>query len=266
MIATSLGRSALPLLVAAVAASGMPAAVAHAEIVVRPATPRLGEPVALSLAGSDAGTDYDGYADALGRPCVHDQSRWQIGVVDPAVIPVFFGPDDRFTPTARSVRLCAYTLFRPEDGSTPVRTFLAERLLALPFTLPGGVAPVSVPDARGDALALRWSSTAASITRFTFACARKRFALTSRVRIGPDWTFTASGAARPDNSSDYDVPIPPRYGGHATLRVAGRITSGDRGSLRLVIRLHFRAPGLRATRGVPACRQGDRVFRTTFGL
>ncbi|HEY5144394.1 MAG TPA: hypothetical protein VII98_12920 [Solirubrobacteraceae bacterium] len=241
-----------------------PEAADAAEILTRPATMRIGEPTALSLGGVDAAAEYSAYADLRGRPCVRDQSAWQIGVVDPGRVAVFFGSDGRFVPSARVIRLCAYTLLRPEDGSTPVRTYLTERLSTLPFTLPAGRTPLPLVDNRGDALAPGWTKNAAGFTRFTFSCQRKRFTLTRRIPIGADWSFGASGPARADNSTNYDVPIPPRYAGHASLGVQGALSSVSPGVLRLAVRISFRAPGLRRTPGLPACRQGVRTFSATF--
>jgi len=237
-----------------------------AEILTRPATMRIGEPTAVSLTGADAAAEYSAYADLRGRACVRDQSAWQIGVVDPSRVAVFFDVGDRFVPSARVTRLCAYTLFRPEDGSTPVRTFLTERLSTLPFTLPPGRTPLPLVDNRGDALAPGWTKNAAGFTRFTFSCQRKRFTLTRRIPIDADWSFGASGPARADNSTNYDVPIPPRYGGHASLRVNGALSTVSPGVLRLAVKITFRAPGLRRTPGLPKCQQGDRTFSTTFRL
>ena len=243
-----------------------PAAVDAAQIVTRPAAMRVGVPTALSLTGADAAAEYSAYADLLGRPCVRDQSAWQIGVVDPSRVAVFLDFGGSFVPSARLTRLCAYTLLRPEDGSTPVRTFLTERLSTLPFTLPLGKTPLPLTDSHGDVLAPGWTRNAAGFTRFTFACQRKRFTLTRRIPIAADWTFGASGPARADNSSNYDVPIPPPYGGHASLSVKGALSTVSPGVLRLSAKVTFRAPGLRRTPGLPRCRQGDRTFSATFRL
>jgi hypothetical protein len=237
-----------------------------ATIRTSPVTLRVGVSTTLELTDVDPSIRTSGYADELGRPCVRDQSAWEIGVVDRARQPVSFDGDARYAPSSRVVRICGYTITMPEDGSGPVRTFAAEKLAAIPFSLPSGLAPLNLDDARGDALSPTWAPRSAGFRRLSLACARKRFRLAGPIQIGSDWTFKASGRAVPDNSSDYDTPVPPRYGGHATMSVDGEIRRLEHGELMIVAKVRLHAPGLRPTPGVPRCAQTKRRFSQRFEL
>jgi len=92
-------------------------------------------------------------------------------------------------------------------------------------------------------------------------CSRKRFLFPKAIDMS-GWAFRYSGPLITDNTSNYDTPLPPRYGGRARVTITGRLEYVEAGELRVVARLRFSAPGLRGAKGTPDC---PRITATITG-
>ncbi|MEI2703163.1 MAG: PKD domain-containing protein [Baekduia sp.] len=139
-------------------------------------------------------------------------------------------------------------------------------------------------DPLGWALQFRARGTRASSG--TLTCNRKRFRLiAARISLTASGAFHYSGTLRPDNSRNYDAPIPLPYHGHATFTASGSAAIGGAplpgpvdatpdpgleravarrlgqwGSPVLLVRGTFRAPGFHPFPGQPGCGPGFRAI------
>jgi hypothetical protein len=252
------------LVIALVLASAGFAPRAGAATIENPSSPlRLGITTALKVTGVPAGVELDGYADIRGHECAKNPLTVSESSM-PAVLD-FSAPGGHsftFTPYARTIRLCVYTIKRSTDGSTPKRTYLAERLVSLAFAPINGGAPVTLGGS--EYVAFEWG-TGALLLGVSYACNDKRFVLTRRIPIHPDWTFHATGAAVPNDPSEYS--------GHATLSMSGEFVYAPQyGATEHYVAhltVHLDAPGLQHKTGPyapPPCKAGKHVITVGFDL
>lgn len=186
-------------------------------------------------------------------------------------------------------RVCAYGGGGALAGSvvvTGVPRFppLEEGRLRRSFII-GGSAPIRSGGVLRDdplrwGLQLHFRGTRATLGILT--CNRKRFGLiASRIHLTSSGGLRYSGPLRPDNSKNYDAPIPLQYNGRATFTLTGtgaigasRLTGpidatpdpglerpaarrlGQWGSPVVRVRGTFRAPGFHPFPGQPACGPG----------
>jgi len=99
-----------------------------------------------------------------------------------------------------------------------------------------------------------WLNRNHSFKRFVATCAgrgrhsEQRFTLTRRVTPNPaTGAFTVTGITTPDNSRDYDAPIPAPYRGRARLTLTGHIVPTPRG-VRIRGTFTVTGPGLDCAR------------------
>jgi hypothetical protein len=181
-----------------------------------------------------------------GSPTAHVTSLVQRGSTCAATAPSlgrsdftvadFFGPDRAvmgpFSLTAPITLLGRGTLcaWLTEDGAQTVT--VASSKLVPSFRVPsmpdGFPFFVSYPK-RSDGGLTSYVSKKHRFTKFTAQCAdrngphnRQRFTIVRSVTADPaTGAFSVSGAATPDNSSNYDAPIPRPYHGRPRLQLSG---------------------------------------------
>jgi hypothetical protein len=166
--------------------------------------------------------------------------------------------------TARRTLVCAFR--QNTDAVTGERTIVlvAQRAVEAAFGLPDGIGPLllSGPAKTFMSLLIGADGRTRAIRTLgygSFSCARKRFLLPAPLSLAT-WVFHRSGAVRADNSDNYDAPVPPRYGGHATLTADGtlRTATADQrltiagvpthvrpGDTLVSVKVRFSAPGYR---------------------
>lgn len=166
--------------------------------------------------------------------------------------------------TARRTLVCAYRTTSDPDTGVQSATLIAERTIESVFGLPAGTGPVILTGPASTFVSLfvgpDGRTRAQSGRGFGFfSCARKRFLLPAPFSLA-SWAFHRTGAVRADNSSNYDAPVPPRYGGHASATIDGTLRTATKderltiggvpvharpGDTLVTAKVRFSAPGYR---------------------
>lgn len=249
------------LVTVALAAGLTPVATAGAASLSAPAAPRLLQTVVLRLSGDTTPGDLRAVTTIVsGAACPASPDAGDPGVVGAAV------SGDRITVrlAARRTLVCAY-----RQGTDPVTgdltsTLVAQRTVEAAFGLSAGVGPVLLSGPSSTFMSLLVGADGRtravhSLGYGFFSCARKRFLFPASISLA-SWAFRHRGVVRADNSGNYDAPIPPRYGGHATVTADGtlrtatadqRLTIGGvpthvrPGDTLVSVKVRFAAPGYR---------------------
>ena len=256
--------AALAALVLAVALACAPA---QAETLGAPASAsaRLGDAAVLPLQGATLpDRDYQVLSDPLpGRPCPATFNGAGRSLMRGGVT----GGRARVSVISRTTHVCLYRVRVTADGEIAEDALAGERRFEVPFaalpresltfgagTRAFGRREPSVGfslDTRGRTRAVR-ISPGMPLAHGQLQCSRKRFLFPKSIDMS-GWEFRYAGPLLTDNTTNYDTPFPPRYGGRARVTITGRFAYVAPGELRLVARLRFTAPGLRGAAGTPDC-------------
>lgn len=247
----------------AVVAGLTPVATARAGTLSAPSTTRLFGDAVLRLSGdATPGTLRAVALTAPGATCPASPDP------DPGTpgVTTADASGDRITVrlTARRTLVCAFR--QSSDPVTGERSsvLVAQRAVEAAFGLPDGIGPILLSGPAKTFMSLLVGADGRTrpirtLGYGSFSCARKRFLLPVPVSLAT-WALHRSGAVRADNSNNYDAPVPPRYGGHATLAADGtlrtattdqRLTIGGvpthvrPGDTLVSVKVRFSAPGYR---------------------